>query len=178
MMISKLYAELADVEANPLGELFLPGMSDVRKKRAKQLAFMLLLMHTKNRAHETERSSEWTGDLETISGRVGAGEQRSMSSDADAIAAMSREAEVKPWRSGISSTAVWFAEFGHAPGHNQSNNTGTQQDSEWCRHVRLSAARLQGYDALKIVWKEKGKGKRKRQKEKQAQKQTERKKQG
>ena len=45
----KLYAELVDVEANPLGELSLPGMSDVRKKRAKQLAFMLVI-HTKNRA--------------------------------------------------------------------------------------------------------------------------------
>ena len=51
--------------------------------------------------HETERSSEWTRDLETISGRVGASEQMSISSDADAIAAMSspRKAEVKPWRS-------------------------------------------------------------------------------
>ena len=45
----KLYAELADVEAHPLGDLFMPGMSDVQKKRAKQLAFMLM-MHTKNRA--------------------------------------------------------------------------------------------------------------------------------
>ena len=45
----KLSAELVDVEANPLGELSLLGMSDVRKKRAMQLAFMLL-MHTKNRA--------------------------------------------------------------------------------------------------------------------------------
>ena len=45
----KLYAELADVEANPLGELFLPGRSDARKKRAKQLSFMLMV-HTKNRA--------------------------------------------------------------------------------------------------------------------------------
>ena len=38
----KLYAELVDVEANPLGELSLLGMSDVRKKRVKQLAFMFL----------------------------------------------------------------------------------------------------------------------------------------
>ena len=85
-----LYAELADVEVNPFGELFLHGMSDVQKKRAKQLAFMLL-MHTKNRAIQIitrQRSSEWTRDLETISGRVGAGEQRPISCDADAIAAM------------------------------------------------------------------------------------------
>ena len=45
----KLCAELADVEANPLGELFLPEMNDARKKRVKRLAFMLM-MHTKNRA--------------------------------------------------------------------------------------------------------------------------------
>ena len=44
----KLCAELADVEANPWGELFLPGMNDARKKRVEQLAFMLT-MHTKNR---------------------------------------------------------------------------------------------------------------------------------
>ena len=40
------------------------------------------------------------------------------------------------------------------------------QDSEWCRYVRLSVTRLQRYDALKSVCKEKGKrnvkGKRKR----------------
>ena len=45
----KLCSELADVEANPLGELSLPGMNDVRKKRVKPLAFMLMV-HTKNRA--------------------------------------------------------------------------------------------------------------------------------
>ena len=45
----KLCAELAVVEANPLGELSLLGMSDARKKRVEQLAFMLM-MHTKNRA--------------------------------------------------------------------------------------------------------------------------------
>ena len=35
------------------------------------------------------------------------------------------------------------------------------QDSEWCRCVRLSATRLQEYDALKSTCKEKGKSKRK-----------------
>ena len=45
----KLCAELADVEANPLGDLFLPEMNDPRKKRVEQLAF-ILMMHTKNRA--------------------------------------------------------------------------------------------------------------------------------
>ena len=43
----KLCAELADVEANPLGELSLLGMNDAREKRIEQLAFM---MHTKSRA--------------------------------------------------------------------------------------------------------------------------------
>ena len=43
----KLCAELADVEANPLGEFSLLGMNDAREKRIEQLAFM---MHTKNRA--------------------------------------------------------------------------------------------------------------------------------
>ena len=45
----KLCAELVAVEANPLGELSLPGVNDARKKRVKQLAFMLM-KHTKNRA--------------------------------------------------------------------------------------------------------------------------------
>ena len=35
------------------------------------------------------------------------------------------------------------------------------QDSEWYRYVRLSATRLQEYDALKSIWKEKGKSRRK-----------------
>ena len=43
----KLCAELADVEANLLRELFLPSMNDARKKRVKQLAF-ILMMHAKN----------------------------------------------------------------------------------------------------------------------------------
>ena len=45
----KLYAELVDVEANPLRELSLAGMSEPQKRRARQFAFMLM-MHTKNRA--------------------------------------------------------------------------------------------------------------------------------
>ena len=100
----KLCAELADVEANPLGELFLPGISDARKKRVEQLAFMLMV-HTKKSSnpddHETERSSEWTRDLETISGREGAGEQRSISSDADAIAAMSSHGKQRSSLGGV-----------------------------------------------------------------------------
>ena len=34
------------------------------------------------------------------------------------------------------------------------------EDSEWCRFVRPSATRLQEFDALKSVWKEKGKSNR------------------
>ena len=61
---------------------------------------------------------------------------------------------------GTSCAAERGTDLGHAPGHNQSSNTGTQpQDSEWCRHVRLSATRLQRYDALKSVRKEKCRGK-------------------
>ena len=72
----KLYAELANVEANPLGELSLLGMSDVQKKRAKQLAFMLT-MHTKDRA--LQMITNWIRNLETFSGRMGAGTQRTVS---------------------------------------------------------------------------------------------------
>ena len=39
--------------------------------------------------HETERSSEWIRNLETFSGRMGAGTQRTVKSDADAVAAVS-----------------------------------------------------------------------------------------
>ena len=45
----ELYVELVDVEANPLRELPLAGMSEAQKKRARQLAFTLT-MHTKERA--------------------------------------------------------------------------------------------------------------------------------
>ena len=102
----KLYAELAGVEANTMGELSSPEMNDAREKRVKQLAFMLM-MHT------------------TISGRVAL---RSISSDADAVAAMSSHGKQRSSLGGVatSCTAVRGAEFGHAPGHNQSSNTGTQ----------------------------------------------------
>ena len=58
--------------------------------------------------HEIERSSEWTRDLETISGRVGASEQRSISSDADAVAAMSSHGRQRSSLGGVgmSCTAV------------------------------------------------------------------------
>ena len=126
----KLCAELADVEANPLGELFLPGMSDARKKQVEQLAFMLMV-HTKNRAIQMiTRLSDPVNGLEIWRRflEVGAGEQRSISSDADAVAAMSSHGKQRSSLGGVwmSSTTVRGAEFGHAPGHNQSSNAGTQ----------------------------------------------------
>ena len=38
LAVEKLCAEVADVEANPLGEMFMSGMSYDRKKRVKQLS--------------------------------------------------------------------------------------------------------------------------------------------
>ena len=111
--------------------------------------------------HETERSSEWTRDLETITGSVGASEQRSISSDADATAAMSSHGKQRSSLGGVgtSCTAVRGAEFGH----DQSSNTGTQPTGfrvvQICQTDRDETA---GYDALKSVWKERGKEKGKR----------------
>ena len=45
----ELYLELVNVDANPLREMPLAGMNEPRKRRARQLAFMLTL-HTKDRA--------------------------------------------------------------------------------------------------------------------------------
>ena len=45
----ELFEELTDIEANPLREVPLTEMSDLQKRRARQLAFMLT-MHTKDRA--------------------------------------------------------------------------------------------------------------------------------
>ena len=51
--------------------------------------------------HETERSSEWTRDQETVFGRVGAGEQRSIPCDTDAIAAMSSHGKQRSSLGGV-----------------------------------------------------------------------------
>ena len=83
--------ELVNVDASPLREMPLAGMHKPQKRRARQLAFMLT-MHTKDRAIQMIsklRSGEWVRNLETFSGRVGAGTQRTVRSDADAIAAVS-----------------------------------------------------------------------------------------
>ena len=127
----KLYAQLVDVEANPLGEVVLAWNERCSKETSEAACVHVDDAHEKSSNpddHETERSSEWTRDLETISGRVGAGEQTSISSDADAIAAVSSHGKQRSSLGGVgtSCTAVRGAEFGHALGHTQSSNTGTQ----------------------------------------------------
>ena len=131
LRLMKSCAELAGVEANPLEELSLLGMSDVQKETSGAACVHVDCAHEKSSNpddHETDRSSEWTRDLETIPGSVGASEQRSVSSDADAIAAMSSHDKQRSSFGGVgtSCTTVLGTEFGHAPGHNQSRNTGAQ----------------------------------------------------
>ena len=109
------------MEANPLGELSLLGMSDARKKRAKQLAFMLIV-HTKNRAIQmiTRLSDSvygleiWRRFLEEWE-PVNRGRYRAMLMQL-----------LQCPLTGMSCTAVRGTELGHAPGHNQSSNTGAQ----------------------------------------------------
>ena len=178
----KLCAELADVEANPLGDLFLPGMNDARKKRVEQLAFMLT-MHTKNRTIQmiTKLSDPvngleiWRRLLEEWE-PVNRERHRAMLMQLLQCPLMGSrgqaleecECPVRQYEARNLDTlrdTVKAAILAHNP-----------QDSEWCRSVRLSATRLQEYDALKSFWKENGKGNRKRQW--QGQRQRERKKQG
>ena len=92
---------------------------------------------------------------------MGGGEERSISSDADAIAAMSSHRKQRSSLGGVgtSCTAVRGTEFGHAPGHNQSSNTGTQPTGFRVVQIRQTE---RDETALKSVWKEKAKGKGKR----------------
>ena len=87
----ELYLELVNVEANPLREMPLVGMNEPQKKRARQLAFMLT-MHTKDRALQMiTKLSDPANGIEIwrrFSGRVGASAQRTVPSDADAVAAV------------------------------------------------------------------------------------------
>ena len=165
----KLDAELVDVEANALGELSLPGMIDVRKKRAEQLAFMLL-MHKKNRATQMiTRLSDPVNGLEIWRRflEVGAGEQRSISSDADAIVAMSSHGKQRSSLGGVgtSCTAVRGAEFGH----DQSSSTGAQPTGfrvvQMCQTERDEAAGV--WSSPKCVER-----KRQRQAQRQMQRQS------
>ena len=161
----KLYAELADVEANPLGESSLPGISDVQEKRANQLAFMLM-MHTKNRAIQMiTRLSDpvngldiWRRFLEVWE-PVNRGRYRTMLMQL-LQSPLTESRGPSPGGVGTSCTAVRGTEFGHAPGHNQSSNTGAQPTGfrvvQICHTERVETL---GYDDLKSVWKEKGKRK-------------------
>ena len=117
----KLCAELTDVETNPLGELSSLEMSVHAKIRTIQMVTRL------------SDPVKWTRDLETIFGSVGAGEQSSISFDADAIAAMPSHGKQRSSLGGVwtSSTAARDTERGH---------------------VRLSATWLREYDALKNMW--------------------------
>ena len=100
--------------------------------------------------HETERFSVWIRNLETFSGREGAGAQSTVPSDADAIAAVSFYGKQRSGLGGVGTTraadtlqnTIKAAILAHNP-----------QDPEWSRHVGLNALRLQGYDALRIEWK-------------------------
>ena len=161
----KLCAELADVEASPFEELFLPEMNDARKKRVKQLAFMLML-HTKNRAIQmiTTLSDPvngleiWRRFLEEWE-PVNRGGYRAMLMQLLQRPFMEIrgqeleecECPVRQYEAQNLDT-LWGTIEASILAHNP-------QDSEWCRYVRLSATKLQKYDALKSVWK--GKGKRK-----------------
>ena len=59
----ELYMELVNVEANPLREMPLVGMNEPQRRRARQLAFMLMV-HTKDRALQTiQRMDSKSGDV-------------------------------------------------------------------------------------------------------------------
>ena len=127
LAVDELCAELADVEANPLGELSLPEMNGAQKKRAKQLAFMLTV-HTKNRANQMiTRLSDpvngleiWRRFLEEWE-PVNRGRYRAMLMQLLQCPLTGSRGQALE----ESCTAVRSTERGHAPGHNQSSNTGT-----------------------------------------------------
>ena len=87
----ELYLESVNVEANPLRDTL------GRYERASEETSETACVHVDDAHersstsddHETERSIEWIRNLETISGRVGAGAQRTIPTDADAVVAVS-----------------------------------------------------------------------------------------
>ena len=122
----KLCAELADKDANPLGELSLPEMNDAREKRAEQLAFMMM-MHTKNRATQMiTRLSDSVSGLEIWKRfleewePVNRGRKRAMLMQL--LQCPLTGSRGQPGGVGKSRTAARGAEFGHK----QSSSTGTQ----------------------------------------------------
>ena len=96
--------------------------------------------------HEAERSSEWIRNLETFSGRMGAGTQRTAPSDA--VAAVSVCGRQRSGLGGVGTTCatVWCTEFRHASGHDQGSNTGTQPT----RSRMEEARRIERDEAAKI----------------------------
>ena len=150
---TKLCAELADVEANPLGELFLPEMNETSEAACVHIDDA----HEKSSSpddHETERSSEWTRFLEECK-PVNRGRYRAMLMQLLQCPLM-----------GSRGQALEECECPIREHEEQNLNTIKEvilahipQDPEWCRYVRLSATRLQEHDALKSVCTEKGKGK-------------------
>ena len=185
---AKLCAELADVEANPLGELALLGMNDARKKRVEQLAFT---MHTKNRAIQMiTRLSDSVKGLEIW--------RRLLEVWEPVNRCRCRAMLMQLLQCNLIESRSQALEECECPVRQyEAQNVDTlrdtikaailarnPQDSEWCRCVRLSATRLQEYDGLKSMWKKRGKGKHKekgkgKRKEKgKSKRKRERKKQG
>ena len=156
------------MEANPLGELSLPGMSNVQKTRVKQLAFMLT-MHTKDRAiqmitrlsdpvngHEIWRRivEEWEP--------VNRGRYRAMLMQLlQCPLTKSRGQALDEWECPVRQYEAQNVDTLRDTIKAATLAAHNPQDSEWCRCVRLSATRLQAHDALKSMWKEKGQSKRK-----------------
>ena len=132
------YLELVNVESNPLREMPLPNTNELQKRRARQLAFMLT-MHTKDRALQMSTTlSDPANGFEIwrrFSGRVGAGTQRTVPNDVDAVAAVSVHGRQ---RVGTTCATVRGTEFRHASGHDQSSNTGTQPTRSRMAEARWS----------------------------------------
>ena len=84
--------------------------------------------------------------METFSGRVGAGTQMTVPSDAVAASFRLWETEVRPWRSGNDLCDSMRHRVQTRLGHDQSSNTGTQPTrsrmAEACWSERDEAARI------------------------------------
>ena len=147
------------LEANPLRELPMASMSETRKKRGRQLAFMLT-MHTKDRAPQmitklrdpTNGFEIWRRFLEEWE-PAHRGRYRAMlvqllqfTFAGDRGQAMEEwERHVRQCEAQCSDTlqdTSKAAMLAHNP-----------QDPEWHRHAGLNATRLLEYDALRVGWK-------------------------
>ena len=87
----ELYLELVNVEANPLREMPLAIMNEPQKRRARTFCVHADDAHegsSTSDEHETERPSEWIRNLDVF-WKSGAGTQRTVRSDADAVVAVS-----------------------------------------------------------------------------------------